>query len=187
MVAAVKTRKTKPPVAPMKLDLACGQNLTPGFIGVDIVPLGGVEVVHDLRKTPWPFPDSSVGETICSHFLEHLTGLERMAFMEELWRVLVPGGIAVFITPYYSSMRAIQDPTHQWPPVAETSYLYYNKAWREGNKLDHYPIHCDFDFSYGYILAPDIASRAQEFRDFAIKSYINAVSDLQVTMTKRVP
>lgn len=169
----------------LKLDLACGQNKTEGYVGVDIWPGEGVDIVHDLRVRPWPFADQSVEEVVCNQFFEHLTGEERMGFMDELWRVMKVDAKAVFVTPYYTSMRAIQDPTHKWPPIAETSYLYFNKGWRDTNGLSHYPIGCDFDFSFGYLLAGDVAARNQEYRDNAIRQFNNAVTDLQVTLVRR--
>ena len=169
----------------LKLDLACGQNKQPNFTGVDIAAVEGVDVVHDLRQAPWPFADESVEEVHCSHFLEHLDGAERIAFMHELYRVLITGGKATMIFPYYSSMRAVQDPTHKWPPVAEASFLYFNQAWLKENRLDHYPITCDFDFNFGYNIPNDVAVRSQEARDFAIRHYWNAVSDGIITLTKR--
>ena len=169
----------------LKLDLACGQNKREGFTGVDISPLCHPDIVHDLRVTPWPWTDGSVAEVHSSHFFEHLTGTERIPFMEELWRILVPAGTATIVTPYWASMRAVQDPTHQWPPVCEASYLYFNKSWREQNGLDHYPITCDFDFSYGYVLDGAWAVRHQEARDFALRHYVSVVNDLQVILTKR--
>jgi SAM-dependent methyltransferase len=171
--------------APTKLDLACGQNKTAGFWGVDIAKAPGVDQVVDLTKTPWPFKVASVEEVACNHFLEHLDGPQRVAFMEELYRVLKAGGKATIVTPYWASMRAVQDPTHKWPPVAESSYLYFNKGWRTANKLDHYAIRCDFDFTYGYNLPPEWTMKHQEVRDHAVRHYQNVVSDLIVTLTKR--
>lgn len=184
----VHHKNGRAPVAPptlVKLDLGCGQNKREGFLGVDIADCPGVDVVHDLRQTPWPWADESVSEVFSSHFFEHLTGPERMAFMEELYRILVPGGKARIVTPYYSSMRAVQDPTHAWPPVCEASYLYFNKGWREANRLNHYPITVDFDFVYGYAMRPDVANRHEEARNFMVQNYLNAVQDLDVTLTKR--
>lgn len=170
----------------MKLDLACGQRKREGFHGVDIVACPGADQVFDLRTTPWPWHDASVDEVWCSHFFEHLTGEQRMAFMEELWRVLKPDAQATLITPYWSSIRAVQDPTHQWPPVCEASYLYFNKPWRESNKLDHYPIRCDFDFNHAYAIDPTWAGKDQTVQRYAAHHYLNVANDLVVTLTKRV-
>lgn len=171
----------------MKLDLACGQNKAPGFVGIDIVKVPGVDHVWDLTRTPWPLKDGLAEEVICSHFFEHLDGTQRIAFMDELYRVMENGAKATLVTPYWSSMRAVQDPTHKWPPVCEASFLYFNKQWRATNRLDHYPIKSDFDFTYGYNVGPELLARNQEARDFAIRSYVNAVSDLVVTLIKREP
>ena len=180
----MKKRAKPAPVAPalLRLDLACGRHKLEGFVGVDRVPLEGVDQVVDLEAYPWPWPDASVEAVHCSHFLEHVSDF--CAFMNELGRVMVPGGIATIIAPYYTSMRAWQDPTHK-RAIREATFLYANKSWRVSQGLDHYPITCDFDFSYGYAVNPAWTTRSQEARDFAIRHYFNAVDDLHVTLTKR--
>ena len=168
-----------------KLNLGCGKSKMDGFTGVDISPDCGADIVHDLNVMPWPFEADSIEEVHASHFFEHLDGPQRCRFMDELWRVLKPEGKATIITPYWASSRAIQDPTHAWPPVCESSYLYFNKKWREDNGLDHYPIHCDFDFSYGYQIDQPWSLRSTEARDFAVRHYLHVASDLHVVLTKR--
>lgn len=175
-------RKTQ---ALVKLDLGCGQQRAAGYIGVDLVKAPGVDVVHDLTIAPWPFSDESVEDIRVIHFFEHLTGSQRIVFMEECHRILVGSSKLLIVVPYYASMRAIQDPTHQWPPLCEASFLYFNKTWRQQNKLDHYPITCNFDFTYGYGVNAAWAIRSQEARDFAVRHYFHAVDDLHVTLTKR--
>ena len=95
------------------------------------------------------------------------------------------GAKATIVTPFYSSTRAIQDPTHCFPPLCEASYLYFNKKWREEQKLDHYPIIADFDYTFGYAVDGDIGVRSMEYQQFAVKHYINSVLDLQVVLTRR--
>lgn len=172
----------KKPAALLKLDLACGQHKQAGFRGVDCVPLEGVDEVVNLERVPWPWADASVEAVHCSHYIEHTPDL--IAFMNELGRILIPGGTATLIAPYYTSHRAWQDPTHR-RAISEQTFLYFNKGWRTAQQLDHYPITCDFDFSYGYALNPAWQTRSQEARDFAIRHYWNVVDDLHVTLTKR--
>jgi hypothetical protein len=105
--------------------------------------------------------------------------------MDELYRVLVVGGKCQIWVPYYSSMRSVQDPTHAWPPVAESSFLYFNKEWRKQNLLDHYPVRCDFDFSYSYLVDGIWGMRNDETKAFAIRNYLNSVTDLQVELVKK--
>ena len=171
-----------------RLDLGCGQRKQEGFFGVDVCKVSGVDLVHDLTKTPWPFKAESCEEIYSSHFFEHLTGPQRVAFMEEAWRILTVGSKMRIIVPYYASMRAVQDPYHCFPPVCEASFLYFNREWRKSNLLDHYPITCDFDFVYGYALNMNQhgwANRSEETRNFALTHYINVAADLDVTLTKR--
>lgn len=165
----------------LKLDLACGDNKAAGFVGVDVVKTPSADIVADLTKR-WPWADASVDEVHCAHYVEHVPDL--IFFMNELGRVLKEGGKATIVAPYYSSIRAWQDPTHV-RAIGETSFLYYNKGWRDGNKLSHYPITCDFDFTYGYALDAFWQTRSDEARAFAIRHYWNVVNDVIVTLTKR--
>lgn len=179
-----KTTKKSPPkkLATIKLDIACGQNKREGFKGVDIAPGKGVDFVHDLETYPWPFKDNSVEEAHVSHYIEHVGDLVK--FMNELYRILIPGGQCTVIAPYYSSIRAWQDPTHV-RAISEATFLYFNQQWLKDNKLDHYNVTADFDFSYGYVFDQDWVGRSEEARAFAIKHYINVISDIQVVLTKR--
>lgn len=94
-----------------RLDLGCGRVKLPGYIGMDRLPLPGVDVVHDLEILPWPLGDSSFDFVHCSHVLEHLENL--VAVMEEVHRILRPGGSLFVRVPYYRSPGAFQDPTHK--------------------------------------------------------------------------
>jgi hypothetical protein len=181
-----KKTKEKPLV---KLDLGCGKNKREGFLGVDQYKLPGVDKVANLTKK-WPWDDNSVDEVNASHFIEHLTAVQRCFFMNELYRVLKPGATATIIVPHWASCRAYGDPTHQWPPVGEFFFYYLNKEWREGqtphvdkkNWPDGYD--CNFNATWGYALNPAIASRSQEWQQFAINHYREAAHDIIATLTK---
>jgi predicted SAM-dependent methyltransferase len=170
----------------VKLDIACGQNKQEGFFGIDIAAAPGVDLVHDLNVHPWPIKTESVSEARASHYFEHVPGRLRPAFMEDLWRVLVPGGKCLIIVPYWSSVRATQDWTHEWPPLSENSFLYWNAAWLAQNKLDHgsYVSKANFNFTFGYMPSPEHGQRQEEARSFAFRNYVNAISDVWVTIEK---
>lgn len=178
-----KVRETKEAII-KKYDLACGNNKMADFIGVDIAKEGTqADVICDLEEYPWNFakPDT-VDEINCSHYIEHTEDM--IKFMDECHRILKVGGKLTIVAPYYNSIRAWQDPTHK-RAISEASFIYFNKAWREANKLEHYGIKSDFDFSYAYNMDNMWASRSQEARDFAVKHYTNVVSDIFVTLIKR--
>lgn len=184
-VVKVKKTKTAKNMKPalLKLNLACGKNPAPGFLGVDIVKMDGVDQVVDLTVFPWPWADGSVEEVIISHYVEHVPDL--ISFMNELYRILIPNGKATVTAPYWTSVRAIQDPTHV-RGISEQTFLYFNQDWLKSVNIDHYNIKADFDFTYGYLLHPDIANRSEEFRAFAVAHYVNSVTDIQVIMTKKI-
>lgn len=92
------------------LDIGCGPAKRPGCIGVDRLALPGVDVVHDLGVFPWPFDDDEFDSVYASHLLEHLSDLVRT--MEEVHRILKPGGRFVVRVPYYRYEGAFRDPTH---------------------------------------------------------------------------
>jgi len=59
--------------ASVKLDIGCGENKQPGFIGVDFRKLPGVDVVQDLSLFPWAeIPSECADMVMASHLLEHI-------------------------------------------------------------------------------------------------------------------
>lgn len=172
----------------LKLDFGCGPNKRQGFEGVDSIPFLGVDHVVDLTQTPWPWADATVSEAHSSHFVEHLTALQRVAFCNELYRVLVPGGTRQVIVPHWASCRAYGDPTHQWPPVSEFWFYYLSKAWREQNaphtdkRNNPNGFDCDFEATWGYNMRPDLAVRNAEYQQFAFANHKEAITDTIATL-----
>ena len=175
---------------PVKLDLGCGVRKQPGFTGVDVLKLEGVDLVHDLTK-PWPWKDESVDEVNCSHFLEHLHPKERIHFANELYRVLRKGAKATIVTPYMGHDAAYGDPTHVWPPISGWTYLYWNKEWRKKeaphSDSEHVPgmLACDFDYTIGGSWDAWLQTRNMEYRIFAMQHYLNGQRDVIATLTRR--
>lgn len=174
-----------------KLDLGCGPNKQAGFIGIDKIHFPGVDIVADLTKTPWPLADDSAEEVFSSHFLEHLEARQRVAFVNELYRVLKIGGRATIIVPHWASCRAYGDMTHKWPPVSEFWPWYLDRNWRAANAphddVAHTPdgYACDFEFVVGNAPNPALLVRAQEAAYFAMQWYKEAVTDLHISLKKR--
>jgi hypothetical protein len=66
-----------------------------------------------------------------------------VAFFDECWRILKPGGKLTLIWPALQSVRAFQDPTHRrFIPLETLNYL--SDEWRRANGLGHYLGACDF-------------------------------------------
>jgi len=127
------------PRGKLRLNIGCGADVYPGYDGVDIVAGPSVKYVQDLGSFPWAFEDSSVEDILMHNVLEHLH--DTVKVMEELHRILVPGGTVLIKVPYYNSYGAATDPTHVRQFSEDTmnyftpdgtmhlsEYNYYSKA-----------------------------------------------------------
>ena len=174
----------------VKLDLGCGKNKAEGFLGVDVLTFPGVDVVADLREK-WPWADGEVDEAHCSHFLEHLTGMERVHFFNEMFRVLKPTGTARIITPHWASCRAYGDVTHLWPPVSEFFYCYLDREWRKTqaphDDAEQKPgmFSCNFSNTIAYQVNPALNGRNAEYVMDKLSWAKEAALDLIVVITKK--
>lgn len=118
-----------------RLHLGCGNEILPGWINHDLVPLPGVDVVHDLHDYPWPFEDGRFAEVRMYHVLEHLEDPVRV--IEELHRILAPGGILRVRVPYWNSPDWATDPTHR-TPFNEYSFDYFDPETYQGRERPYY-------------------------------------------------
>lgn len=103
------------------LDLGAAHAKPGAYLGVDMRPDRGVDIVARLPE-PVPLPDGSVGVIRAVDFFEHVA--DKVALINELHRLLAPGGVIVSQTPSTDGRGAFQDPTH----VAfynENSFWYY--------------------------------------------------------------
>lgn len=118
----------------MKLDIGGGKLPAAGYRNVD--PLHGDAVLGlNVRvQDGLPLGDCSVAAARASHVLEHIpSGSERVKALNEVWRVLVPGGEFEIIVPtightsaegppVFSGWQAWADPTH-------VSYWWYPESF----------------------------------------------------------
>ena len=137
-----------------------------------------------LNTFPWSWDDESVDEFKCVDAFCYVPAHQRPIFMDELYRILSVGGRGTIIVPYYATALAVADYAMEWPPLSEHSFLYFNKKWREANSVSDRPIKADFDFTYGYLLEPDIATRATEQQADQVKHHWNVAQRLQMNLIK---
>lgn len=119
-------------MSPVIINLGCGKTRIPGSIGVDCVEIpGSVDVVHDLNVTPYPFENGFADEIHFYHVLEHLD--DPVAKLEEIHRILKPGGILHMRVPHFSSSGAFTDITHKRP------FSYYSfDVFQDGEYHSYY-------------------------------------------------
>jgi SAM-dependent methyltransferase len=126
------------------LDLGCGFNpknpfSADEFFGVDVRNnLEGNIKSADLAIHPIPFESDMFDFVSAYDFLEHIPRLiytpdRRNAFVElmnEIYRVLKPGGLFLSSTPAYPHSVAFRDPTHVNFITEETFPLYFDNINR---------------------------------------------------------
>jgi O-antigen biosynthesis protein len=108
----------------LALDFGAAHGRPDGYLGVDQHDGPNVGIVATLPH-PLDLPDSSVGVIRAFDFMEHVA--DKVALINELYRLLAPGGLLLSMTPSTDGRGAFQDPTH----VAfynENSFWYYTEA-----------------------------------------------------------
>jgi SAM-dependent methyltransferase len=123
-----------------KLNLGCGTDIRADHVNLDVAPLEGVDVVHDIAETPWPLADAEFDEVLCLSVLEHVP---MVPALREIHRVLKPGGRAVLSVPHFTAADTWSDPTHIRGYACDSFGFFVNAANR-----DYY-----FDFAFSRIAA----------------------------------
>ena len=127
------------------LDLGCGQSPRNPYgvedlYGVDLMPmhsaLGDCYRRANLAVEPIPFQDSHFSSVSAFDFIEHVprilsapsgTRLPFIELMNEIYRVLEPGGRFYALTPAYPHPSVFVDPTHV-NILTEHSHTYFSGA-----------------------------------------------------------
>ena len=122
------------------LNLGCGYRHLEGFINIDNRPEVKPDLVCDVAAFGLPYDDNSVDMVRADDFLEHIPIGHVIPVIEDIYRVLKPGGVFESSTPSTDGRGAFQDPTHVsfWNA---NSWLYYSEpAYR-----NLYGIKADFE------------------------------------------
>ena len=107
------TQHTTDTVVPLKLDLGCGKYPKLGFLGVDSGPTSGAQIKQDVMEYLGSLDEGTVSEVHASHFLEHFEPKGLLNLLNEVNRVLVPGGMLDVTVPHFSNPEYYSDPTHR--------------------------------------------------------------------------
>ena len=109
------------------LDLGCGASIRNPYgadlvYGIDLVGDKAKNIkVADLATKPIPYKDATFDFVTAYDFLEHIPKLVYLKrkrihpfieLMNEIYRILKPGGIFLAHTPAYPRQEVFQDPTH---------------------------------------------------------------------------
>lgn len=117
-----------------RLNIGCGNDAHKDYINLDIAKLRSIDVVHDLNRFPYPFPNNSFSEVRCFNILEHLDDLE--AVMKEIHRICKKDAVVRIKVPHFSSADSFTDPTHK-RFFSKDTFNYFSK---EFEKFYHNPL-----------------------------------------------
>jgi hypothetical protein len=105
----------------LALDLGAAHRKPPGYVGVDQRPEEGVDIVATLPEK-LDLPDGSVGLMRAVEFFEHVPA--KVPLINELYRLLAPGGMLLVMSPSSDGRGAHQNPAHV-AHYNENSFWYY--------------------------------------------------------------
>jgi SAM-dependent methyltransferase len=137
----------------MKLNMGCGHNKIDGWVNVDMFEECAPDVLWDLERLPWPWPNDSVDGVLFFHSLEHLGQDTRkfLTMMQELYRVCRHGAEIQIAVPHPRHDDFIGDPTHVRIITPDLLALFSRRQCDEWQKmgapnspLAHY-LHVDFE------------------------------------------
>lgn len=126
----------------MNLNLGCADRHVSGegWVNVDIYP--PADQIADLTL-PWPWPTGSIEQVQADDIIEHLP--DRIHTMNELHRILVPGGKATIIVPSASHGAGFaQDPTHKSLWTMNSFQYYQHESFAVGRLAGSYGITARF-------------------------------------------
>jgi len=98
-----------------------------------------IDIVWDLNNLPWPWKDEQFELVIARAVLEHLD-VDLLASMNEIWRVMKPGGKAFVKLPYWNHDRTWEDPTHR-RGYAPKVFNFFDPSTKYGQLYGFYTPH----------------------------------------------
>jgi len=137
-----------------KLNIGCGTDIRKGYINLDSMAIPGVDVVHDIEKTPLPFPDNEFDEILCQDVLEHV---EYLPILKDLHRILKTGGKLNIRVPHFTSKNNYIDPTHR-KLFSINTFDFFIKNSKRREERKYY-----FDFCFDHIASSLITFRRKPF------------------------
>jgi SAM-dependent methyltransferase len=136
-------------------------------------------------KNEWSYKTNSFDSVEVSGALEYLKPIERIKFMNELYRVLKIGSKASIVTPYWASQKAYADLSYEFPPIVEGWLFFLSKEWRDNNDVTDKRYKCNFEATWGYGMHPSLVPRNQEYQQHALTFWKEACQELVVSLTKK--
>lgn len=106
----------------MILEIGCGLTTRSDAVTIDKSPHSRAAIIRDVARRGIPFADNTFEVVEAYEVLEHIEAYEDFVFLlNEIWRVLVPGGVFKFSVP--DALQGIKHMTHH-RVFTEQSFQY---------------------------------------------------------------
>ena len=134
------------------LDIGCGANKQPGFVGMDMREMPGVDIVH-RDKFPWPIDSDSVNTAMASHLIEHIPPFSIDPRLSGIANLLIAKGIVTTDEVAEFCGEFTDEPIFM---------RLMNEVWRVMKPECDFLISLPYGWSFGYIQDPTHANPCNE-------------------------
>ncbi len=178
----------------IRLDIGGGANPNPGFVNIDILPLPGVDIVHNIELTPWPLPDECVLTAVASHVLEHISPSPGDARLEGMTKLLIDKGLitqaevdSYMGKPGAVFMRVMDEIWRVMKPKGQFAFVV---PYAESHGMFQDPTHCNFinETTMLYFDPYDSSALYQFYRPkpwHIVRQFVQKSGLLEVLLEKR--
>jgi len=124
----------------MRLDIGSGAASRDGWVSIDNRAHPAVTLPYDLEQLPWPLESESVLQAFAGHVVARINPARFgfLAFMNEVHRLLVPGGELTIVTYYGMNPRYQADPA-ACNPVTEVTFCHFDPEHKSQLWLRYQP------------------------------------------------
>lgn len=138
--------------------------------------------VPQVPMTTSILTNESVDEIFGDLVIEKVPDL--IAFIEECYRILRPGGKATFASPHYTNAKAWASPLNK-RGVSEFTLNFASKDWRDANKYGEAQVVANFEVQGSFALEEGFMQRSEDARQFFMKHYNNVAQAVLLSLTKK--
>jgi SAM-dependent methyltransferase len=118
------------------LHMGCGETRVENAVNVDYIKTDATDVVFNLETVPWDWaPDEFFEHIEAVDIIEHFVHV--IPVINEMYRVLKPGGTIHIHTTHWQTPNSFTDPSH-FHYFTEHSFDYWDPATFMGGKYGWY-------------------------------------------------
>jgi predicted SAM-dependent methyltransferase len=113
------------------LNLGCGAREFPDCVNVDIAPVPIPHITWNLNDFPYPFDNERFERVYAYDIIEHLDDVYMV--MDEIHRILKPGGEVHIRTAAWDTAQSYDDPSHKhWFTLK--SFDFFDPTTQHGSR-----------------------------------------------------